>query len=181
MLAFGNSGVNGGLMLETTPQTFITFNPAALLQHPYNNPWAPGERRENYWEFFVRSAIFGEFNLGDSLKPFATVVLFFWFGTLALSLLGLVYALWKQWYAHVPLIAVGFFQLLGSIAYRLHYACACNQDFRFVPFLIIPISYFAIFATQVLPLRGRILSETWLQVFAFSSALLLIILALSPV
>jgi 4-amino-4-deoxy-L-arabinose transferase-like glycosyltransferase len=173
VISLGNGGMNGSLMLETTPQTFLTLNPVQMLAHPYNNPWGPGERREYYWEFFLRSAVSGEFGYGDTLKWLDTLELALWLGTLGLGVYGFVRVQRKEWYALLPLTATLLTQVAGSIAYRADHPCACNQDFRFVPLLIVPVAYFAVRGALLLPGRAKELGQAWLIVLATTSAILL--------
>lgn len=141
VLAFGNQGMNGVLMLENTPATYLTFNPLRMVTQPFNNPWNDSAGRQFFWEFYVRSGLFGEFGFPDNLRGLSIVLLIFGMAQLPLFAVGLWRSL-RRWRPHLPWLLTFLFLLCATIAYRFLHPCACNQDYRFVPLLIVPLAYF---------------------------------------
>ena len=74
-LIVGNVGnLNSALSLPNSVAAFTTFNPIAILHHPYNNPWNDEARRANFWEYLLRSAFTGEFNTDKTRAEFMRLI-----------------------------------------------------------------------------------------------------------
>ena len=128
---FGSQSMSSGLAVPTTVRALTTFNPVKILETVYNDPWSDNLRRQYFWEYFYKSAFFGEFSYPSSLKTISI-------GMLLLSLLLLPYALfgflrttYRKFYLSLPLL-ISFLALLGAqVFYRLYAPFSANQDFRF--------------------------------------------------
>ncbi len=138
----GSKDLNEFLFIQNHVLDFLIFNPLAVLQMPFANPWDAFSGRENIWEFLFRSAFFGEWT-------FARLV---WLGRLiiATALLGIVPAVagiirgWRRDVFFLPLAILAASLLLMLSMYRIGFPCACNQDFRLVPLLSIPFAAWTI-------------------------------------
>ncbi|MEI8230665.1 MAG: hypothetical protein WCG83_06050 [Candidatus Peregrinibacteria bacterium] len=128
---FGSQSMSSGLAVPTTVRALTTFNPVKILETVYNDPWSDNLRRQYFWEYFYKSAFFGEFSYPSSLKTVSI-------GMLLLSLLLLPYALfgflrttYRKFYLFLPIL-ISFLALLGAqVFYRLYAPFSANQDFRF--------------------------------------------------
>lgn len=141
--SLGNDGMNGDLALDNSIANFATFNPVMVLRVPYNDPWKDEARRAYYWEYFYRSAFFGEFGFDQRLRGLSVAMLFLGFGALLLAIFGAARDARTSFGAFLPagLFAIAMFA--SSLLYRVNFGYSANQDFRFVVILIVPMAYFA--------------------------------------
>ena len=142
IVRLGNVGMNDDLGVINSVTHFSTFNPSAIMRHPYNNPWEDSSRRQYFWEYFFRSAFFGEFTFDDRLRILAQSMLL----TAMISFIPFFYGLFssiqrKSIYALPMLCTLGFL-LLASFLYRYLFPFAPNQDFRQSVLLLFPVAYF---------------------------------------
>ncbi|HVW67288.1 MAG TPA: glycosyltransferase family 39 protein [Candidatus Peribacteraceae bacterium] len=127
--------------VENTPAAYLTFNPVGMVMHPYNDPFDDAARRQYFWEYLARSALYGEFNFGvnDLLLARMMVASF-----LLILLLG-AYSIWtdrKLWYRNLPVWSLLIFLLIGHAIFRYVFPYSSSQDFRYSILLIIPIAYY---------------------------------------
>lgn len=156
--------LHSGLRVKNEPAHLLTFNPIQVLRHPYNNPWDDAERRQFLWEYFFRSAFFGEFQFASALRDLSIIILL-----LALSLLPLpVIALWKnrlRLRGHLPLWSTCMTVILGAAGGRLLSPYATTQDFRYSTLLVLPFTALVISSIDLLPRFFRWIGESLLVLF----------------
>ncbi len=170
--------LNGGLRVRNALANYLTFNPFQVLAIPFNSPWDDAFRRQYFWEYFFRSIFFGEFQLGKELEGLASMILLLGLLSIPLGLYGLFADLRKQWDQTFP-VWMTFLLFLGAgLSYRVIAPFSCNQDFRFISPIAIPMAYFVVRGVSALPERfrsfGHILLSTY--VLACVSFILFMIL-----
>ncbi len=127
----GSQSMHSGLAVPTSANNFLVFSPAKVLKLPYPNPWTDATRRQYFWEYFFRSAFFGEFSFPTELKGISILMIFCGLALLPYLFYGFWKEFWKRNYETIPLW-LSFFAILGAqIAYRLYAPFSANQDFRF--------------------------------------------------
>lgn len=137
---FGNVMLNHKLGITNEPSDYLTFNPLGMLDQPFVNPWKDETRRANLWEYLFRSSLFGEFRF-PALDVLAVIVLL-----AALCALPLIaWGIWasRTLRAAVPMALLTAVLLASVLAYRLLFPNASNQDFRFIPAIVLPVSFYA--------------------------------------
>lgn len=143
-LIIGNTGtLNSGLLVRNDVAAFTVFNPIEMVKIPYNNPWDDAARRNLFWEYWYRSAFFGEFNFGDARRLLASWVLGWSFVILVIALLGFVRSLRGRFYQYLPLVALAGALSLGHAAFRFRYPYGSSQDFRYSLLLLLPWALYA--------------------------------------
>ncbi len=141
----GNVGnLNSGLRIPNTLSAYFTFNPFQILSHPYNDAFNDEARRMFFPEYLYRSAFFGEFNFGASLRAFSRWMLGFGFGVCVLSACGFFTELRRSWRTAMPLWLIFLALLLGHALFRFKYPYASSQDFRYSLVLLLPVAYFTL-------------------------------------
>jgi len=141
-LTFGSQRMHPGLRVETSLVNLTMFNPVAVLQHPFNSPWDNAKRRQYFWEYFFRSAFFGEFNHPRQLQILASITMFLAMLGMLFMPLGIAVTLRWQKHAFYPLIFLLGIQIMAHMAYRFYAPFTSNQDFRFSIVLILSFAYF---------------------------------------
>lgn len=136
----GNAGsLHSGLRLSNTAASWLTFRPNEILHMPFNNAWGHTMGRGMFWEYFFRSAFFGEFSF-DKLRLIARALLFCGVLALPLSLAGLLALLRHSWRTAGPMAAILCCTLGAHIVFRARYPFSPSQDFRYSPQLLLPIA-----------------------------------------
>ncbi|MEN9561035.1 MAG: hypothetical protein RIQ56_308, partial [Candidatus Parcubacteria bacterium] len=124
--------------VSNEPRYYVTFNPYQILRHPFNDPFNDAERRSYVWEYFFRSAFFGEFNFGDALRPIAQAILLFALFLIPLAISGIVIDVLSREALRWPLWICLAANLAGFFLYRIVYPYSSSQDFRYTIVLLIP-------------------------------------------
>lgn len=146
----------------------ITFNPIAVVQLPFVNTRMDGFRRENFPEFFFRSAFFGEYSFSEIYRPAAKAILVSALFLLICVFIGVIHRLFRNpgVRALVPLFLIFLIPIGLQIAAFWKAPYSCQQDFRFFPFILVPICYFCVEGINFMPRQVRFLfsSIAWLHV-----------------
>jgi hypothetical protein len=142
-LSLGNAMMNPRLTVGNHLADYVTFNPVAMLRLPFNDTWWDVARRQNFWEFFFRSAFFGEFSFAKQ-RGIAVAILVCGFLALPILARGLWRAVRERHPSLAPLLLTTFLLLAAALAYRWLHPASPNQDFRFSILLCIPLAYFAV-------------------------------------
>lgn len=138
-LIIGNTEtLNSDLRVENNSAAYTVFNPIEMIKIPYNNPWEDEARRNYFWEYWYRSAFFGEFDFGENRKLIASWVLGWSFIILIVGLAGLVRSLRGRFYQYLPMLVLGAALTLGHAVFRFRYPFGSSQDFRYSLLVLIP-------------------------------------------
>jgi hypothetical protein len=147
-----------------------------VLKKPFNDSWSDASRRQYFWEYFFRSAFYGEYEFKEQAW-IAVPLLLFALGLLPLFLYGLFDGLYRE-AKHGLILFTMFFAILGAgIAYRFAFPFAPNQDFRFSLLLIVPFGIFALSAVRQLPVNLRSGAYTWIAACTVLSTIFLLALS----
>ncbi len=175
-LTLGNDGMNGQLLIPNKPSSFLVFNPVQILKIPYNNPWNDGSRRTYFWEYFFRSAFFGEYDFPGLVRPFAVSTLFFGLLMLPFIVAGFLWSILRRTYALLPIWLLTLLIITSSLSYRFRFPYAPNQDFRFVVVLLIPLAFFAVAGTRLLPDKWKFAGDFLLLALVISCSCFLLLI-----
>jgi hypothetical protein len=147
-------GLPPALTLPSELRNFVTFDPAQIVTHPENFPWDDSQRRQFLLEFFFRSAFFGEFTFAGHLRPLERAILVSALLGLPLMAFGVARELGD---AHPiwPMVASAAVLLGAFVMYRMKFPFAPSQDFRYVTFLAVPLTFFAVRGAFDLPRLAR--------------------------
>ncbi|MDP7069491.1 MAG: glycosyltransferase family 39 protein, partial [Candidatus Peribacteraceae bacterium] len=156
LLTLGNGGMHGGLALQNTAPNFLTFNPLGVLEQPFNNPWGDEQRRQYFWEYFFRSAYFGEFGFHDQLRLLARGMLLFGMFGLLMMTVGLIDSFRKRDEDTIPIFVAFVFLLMAAFLYRYNFQYSANQDFRQSIVVVLPAAYFVVRGLSYLQSKIRV-------------------------
>jgi hypothetical protein len=150
-------------------ENLFTFHPIGIWEHPFNSTWGDTDRRQYFWEFFFRSAFFGEWHFDAwPLSVFArfmnvTAMLLF-----PVTIAGLCQTIRKRLPYAFPVFTTIAVLLVSSFLYRLISPYSPNQDFRFVPLLVLPVVYVTLIGILHTPKPLRHFFTLLLLVFVVS-------------
>jgi 4-amino-4-deoxy-L-arabinose transferase-like glycosyltransferase len=155
--------LSSDLRIRNSWKSVLVFNPIAVVKHPFNNVWIDSERRQYFWEFFVRSSLSGEFNFGDVMEPFASFLLILWMFVIPVAVVGLIKQKRLRGWQQIPLLAVFSILLIGHVLFSFKAPYAPTQDFRYTSIVLLPFLFYALSASDFYPritkwyVRGLIL------------------------
>ncbi|PIP65153.1 hypothetical protein COU77_00995 [Candidatus Peregrinibacteria bacterium CG10_big_fil_rev_8_21_14_0_10_49_16] len=162
--------LNSALRLENDLENYTIFHPAKILEHPFNNPWHDDARRQYFWEYFYRSAFFGEFRF--NVSPFVLE------NMLALGMVLLLFLpvglFSRPLHPLLPLLCI---LTTGAIAVRYIHPFSSISDFRYSALLVIPVSYYILQGLQKLPHEWKTAGSTVYGLFLLFCTTFLILLS----
>lgn len=165
--SLGNRGMNAELQVGNTWRNYLTFSPSKVLQIPFNDSWKDEARRQYVWEYFFRSAFFGESRY-EAITWLARNMLFLGLALIPLMLFGFFRATVERFRDHLPVLLTFLSTLGGALLYRWQFPYAPNQDFRFSLLLLPCAVFFVLEGMQSLPDRFRSVARAWVGLFSFA-------------
>jgi len=158
-------GLPDGLRVRNDPGNYIYFDVKDFLTEPYANPWDDKGGRQYFWNYSLKTSLFGEFKTWNTPigRVFASLISLFALVLVILSLWGMLHSNIKEFPLLLFLLA-----LFAALMYaRIQYPYSCTNDFRYIMPAILPISYFSIKGVQVLAFkRLQILGYASIMLFA---------------
>jgi len=161
--------VNPGLKVNTSFGSFVYFDMKDYLMEPYTSTWSDRGGRQYFWNFFIKSTMFGEYsvwnsNAGKILAGILNVLNLLFF---LLILWGIINMKTRD----LPSLLF-FLALIASLIFtRAYYSMSPLQDFRYVAPILAPMLLFAVNGANILQnSRLRLcayLCLTFLSVFSF--------------
>ena len=151
-----NDSLNGALKVGNNISNYLRFDVGMFNRKVFTSPWTDGGGRQNFWNYLLKTSLFGEFDTDSYDKkgspwPWATyinglaLVLFFTviLGAIFLLFKNLFYLFKDNGNAALPLFILFslFIPLAVLIFYRIRAPYACNNDFRFILPIMIPLSF----------------------------------------
>lgn len=136
------------LRLNHTVSHTLRFHPLQVLRHPYNSPTGAEEEKEYFLEYLFRSSFFGEYVFDAKLATLTYLMLLFGMAGLAFTAVGLGLEKRERFMEAFPVFAALVGLLLFLFVGRLIHPFSIMQDFRYVPLLAVPLSYYAVRGTQ---------------------------------
>jgi hypothetical protein len=157
--------VNTGLKIKNTIGSYFYFDIKDYLHEPYASTWVDKGGRQYFWNFALKTSLFGEFNVWNTPtgRMLATALNVLMLLIFALALWGIIHIQIKDF---PPLIF--FLSLLASLIFiRAWYSLSCMSDVRYILPVVYPLVYFSVRGAQILQnLRLKILSYAALVLFA---------------
>lgn len=141
----GNAhSLHGKLQVKNSLFHFIYFDIRSFIEYPFTSPWLDEQGRQFFWNYALKTALFGEFTLSriPIAKTLATIISCSFLGSIIIAIRGL----WNKAInkADLLLIAQGtaFFAALMFLRFKIPFSC--SNDFRyimpallsFIPFLV---------------------------------------------
>lgn len=177
-VTFGTQRMNGALRVERTLRNTLAFNPVAVANIPFNDTWSDAHRRDMFWEFFFRSAFFGEFRF-PSLQFIASSILVLSMLCLPVMAGGIFGNLGRHAYETAPVWLTAGLTLLAGFSFALLYPYSSTQDFRFSILLLPSLFYFVVWPVQILRGIPGMLITSLLMGIALLSGIFMLAVSLS--
>jgi hypothetical protein len=144
------------MWVDRQPATLLTFRPDRLWRQPYVHGAMPGLSRDNFWEYFLRTAWYGEFSFRQVPVGLIRALIIAGLTMTILVVAGFIRAQNDDWRTALPMTAMFLVVLAGHVAYRQLAPLNVSQDFRYSVILLLPAIYCV---TQAIPRQRPILTR----------------------
>ncbi|MCL2259769.1 MAG: hypothetical protein FWC15_00270 [Fibromonadales bacterium] len=157
--------LHSGMQVVNKTGNYLYFDLKDYLLEPYASTWSDKGGRQYFWNFALKTSLFGEFKLwsspaGHILAIMLSFLLLFIF---MLTLWGMIHAQLKEF----PALLFAVF-LLAALAYlRISYPYSCSNDFRYIMPALFPLVYFAMRGAQILQ-NSRLKALSYVAMLSFA-------------
>ncbi|HEX8791956.1 MAG TPA: hypothetical protein VF765_13470 [Polyangiaceae bacterium] len=173
-----------GLLVGNHLKNYVWLDVPNFLKQPFTSPWDDGKGRQWFWNYVLKTSLFGEFDYAQPwLRALAVLI-----GVLLLALLvqlvaGALLMRRREWLDGMPLVALAVLFLASLMALRISAPNSCSNDFRYILPVVLPCAcayvWFQVRCRErgwrIIPLASAVLG--WL--FALSSAAYFLLLSLA--
>jgi len=162
------SGLNGNLRVNNMAGNYLYFDLEDYLLNSYTSPWTDKGGRQYYWNYALKTSLFGEFRPLNSPIGYtsATILSLLALLTFILALWGIIHAKYKD----LPALLFIVFLFAAHIYLRVVNPYSCSNDFRYIFPVLFPLLYFATHGVQIL-------ENSRLKILTYASVLLFAILS----
>jgi hypothetical protein len=164
-----------GLRVNNTVGNYLYFDLQDYLLEPYASPWIDKGGRQFFWNYALKTSLFGEFRVWSSPigHIFATALSALALFIFLLALWGIIHIRFNG--IHIPPLLFAIFLFTALIFARIINPFSCAGDFRSIFPALFPLVYFSVQGAQILQdSRLRILSYMALLAFAGISFLFIV-------
>lgn len=126
------SGLHSGLRVASETGNFFYFDLESFLTYPYTSPWHDEMGRQYFWNYTLKTSLFGEFKLLETAagKFLATVISFSFLGMVVMAVRGFWQTRLKPVHWILVLQGAAFVAALAFLRNKIPYAC--SNDFRYI-------------------------------------------------
>jgi hypothetical protein len=154
----GNIGSNApGLRVEIKPENFFIFRPQEVVRVPYAHAWSDFAGRNRFWEHLFKTAHTGEWDFGFRVHAVMRPMLILSMLLLLVAIGRGLYLLWFDAESTLVLWTTTAFLVFSMMALLILENVGGFQDFRYVPGLVVPVTWYMLDGIRVLPRPLRVL------------------------
>ncbi|MCF0220778.1 MAG: glycosyltransferase family 39 protein [Fibrobacter sp.] len=171
------SGLNSALRVGNEPGNYLFFDLKTFITEPYTSAWQDELGRQYFWNYAMKSSLFGEFKLlQQGAGPLLATLI-------SISFLWLVVCgirgFWRQKLGIVTVaLAVQIVAFFAALMYlRISFPYSCSNDFRYIAPVLLSFIPFAAMGIHAQKASPKWVVMGWLAVICFavcSAALMLI-------
>lgn len=170
------SGLHSGLRIGSEPGNYIYFDLKSFLTQPYTSPWLDEMGRQYFWNYALKTSLFGEFRLLETAlgKFLASGISVAFLGLIAVAARGFWKIRLKALHWILLLQGIAFFAALAFLRNKIPFAC--SNDFRYIlPVLLSFIPFVGLgINVEGASVKWKVFSYVAVFVFtSFSAALML--------
>lgn len=127
------TNLNGNLRVENNPVNFLYFDWATFIKRNYINPWDDTTGRQYFWNYLLKTSLFGEFGFSGKIQLILSQVLSFTIVmVITYTIIGAFSQRKKQLMKFVYIYLFLISQLVFMIVGRIFLPFASTNDFRFI-------------------------------------------------
>jgi hypothetical protein len=164
-----------GLLVGNHLRNYVWLDVPNFLKQPFTSPWEDGKGRQWFWNYVLKTSLFGEFDYAHPwLRALAVVISVLLLALLLQLAAGTLLLRRRQWLDGMPLVATAVLFLASLMTLRISAPNACSNDFRYILPVILPCACAYVWLQmrcrergwRILPVAGAVVG--WL--FVLSSA-----------
>jgi len=165
-LVGNSSGLNGALRVDNRMGNYLYFDLKDYTLEPYASAWNDKGGRQFYWNYTLKTSLFGEFKFWNSPIGHTIAVILSIFALLifVLALWGIIHAKFRD----LPPLLFIIFLFAGHIYLRVTVPYSCSNDFRYIFPVIFPLVYFAAHGAQILE-NSRLRKLSYISMLSFAA------------
>jgi len=145
-LLLGNTNItiNPILKVNNNLLNYITFDFKTYLINPFTSTWIDNYGRQFFWNFVLKSSIFGEFMFFDSILfilglSLSLLSLFFYLSII----ISVIFLKKEEVKKYLVMLLNLFIPFILLLLYRIHEPYASNTDFRYAFPSLISLIFFS--------------------------------------
>jgi len=142
--------LNGALLVSNRLANYLKFDIKTFINEPFMNPWSDETGRQYYWNYLLKSSLFGEFDFGKNknivvtaklISSFFIIIAGYFFVILSLAL-----SRKKTTIRNIPGVLFAVFAsiiipLLILIVTRIKHPYSSQADFRYIFPVMAPVAF----------------------------------------
>jgi len=142
--------LNGALLVSNRLANYLKFDIKTFINEPFMNPWSDETGRQYYWNYLLKSSLFGEFDFGKNknivvtaklISSFFIIIAGYFFVILSLAL-----SRKKTTIRNMPGVLFAVFAsiiipLLVLTATRIKHPYSSQADFRYIFPVMVPVAF----------------------------------------
>jgi hypothetical protein len=174
------NALNPELAISNGVFSFFGFNPVRFISLPFLNPFIDESGRQYFWEYVLKSSLFGEYDFGPHIFFFAQILLSLLFVVVPIGILGLIRTVVSRTgrVAALPMLSTFFFVLLGHILLRIASPFSCSQDFRYSLPALLPFFQFLLLSSEGMRSSLRVFGAIALWAFVVLCAAFIVLITI---
>ena len=153
------SPMNEGLVVENSLANFLAFSPPRMVARPFNDNWDDRWGRQFFWESFLKSTFFGEWNFERQIGFLGSCILLIACFLILYLFAGGWMSSRKYLYETLPLWLTACGLLASLMSYRYTHPYSSKQDFRYIPLIAIPAAYYIAYGIEHAPPSLRFVGQ----------------------
>ena len=130
----GNIGnLDSNLTVKNELHNYIWFDLKTFITEVFVNPWEDRGGRQYFWNYLLKTALFGEFNYNSFFhRNLGVLISLMFLVLLIITIWGLFYLNKQEKKALTPITLYLLLSLLAMILLRAMVPASCSNDFRYI-------------------------------------------------
>jgi hypothetical protein len=162
-----NTGRNPAeLLVGNRAENYLWFDLHAFVTQAFSSPWDDAQGRQCFWNYLLKTGLFGEFEFPHPWAWNLAVLLSFVFLCMCVhAAIGTLLRNPSEWLRELPLFVMTMSLVASLAAVRMMVPSSCSGDFRYVLPILMPCTWWYIRSLAAHRERG------WYKAAGFGGAL----------
>jgi hypothetical protein len=155
-LLVGNArSLNSDLAIGNHAANYLWFDTKIFVTQPFTSPWDDAKGRQFFWNYALKSSLFGEFGFDHVwLSNLAVIVSVLFLIVFACFVSGILLRRGVDWLQDLPAVVLSITLVASLAALRMSIPRACSGDFRYILPIVTPFTYLYIRSLTLFRERG---------------------------
>jgi hypothetical protein len=136
-------GLPSQLFVGNEVKNYVYFDIKTFINEPFTSPWDDQMGRQYFWNYLLKSGLFGEFSFDQPfLRNIAMIISFLFLIIIGFSLFGIASLKKHELTKYAPFALVSLIMCVFAILFRIYAPASCSNDFRYILPVIIVVPIF---------------------------------------